>query len=141
MLRKNCLPLVLVVFALARTGWAQEADADARREQPFHRTAGQVASSGVVTPTVDMWFYEQEHRRHDDPKLAIRRRAELKAQERRERLASQDWYGISNSRPMVSCTPWWGSYSAYWGSNSYDPQRWRPAVPVLIVARPTGGPY
>src|SRR5262249_4669986 len=94
----------------------------------------QDTSLGVLTPTPEMWFYEQERMRHDDTKLAIRRRAEQRGFERHERLASQKWYGVSNSRPIVTTSPVTGSYSAFWGSNSLDPMRWRP-VPYLVERR------
>jgi hypothetical protein len=88
-----------------------------------------------------MWFYEQERKRHDDPKLTIRSRAEQRAAQRQERLASLKWYGFSNARPTVSPTPWFAGYSDHWGSNSYDPLRWRmPTVP-LVVSRPGAERY
>jgi hypothetical protein len=88
-----------------------------------------------------MWFYEQDLRRHDDPKMAVRRKAESRAQQRQDRLAATRWYGISNSRPTASPTPFTSGYSAYWGSNSYDPLRWRPGGPLIIVSRPLDGPF
>lgn len=99
------------------------------------------SSVGTLAPTPEMWFYEQERTRYDDVKLSIRRRAEQRGQERQARLASQKWYGISNSRPTVSPTGWMNGYSDHWGSNTYDPMRWRmPAVP-LIVSRPANERY
>jgi hypothetical protein len=99
------------------------------------------SSVGTLAPTPEMWFYEQERARHDDVRQSIRRRAEQRGQERQARLASQKWYGISNSRPTVSPTPWFNGYSDRWGSNTYDPMRWRmPAVP-LIVSRPGSERY
>ena len=96
---------------------------------------------GVVTPTPEMWFYDQERIRHDDPKMAVRRRAEQRAQHRQDRLSSQQWYGISNSRPEVSATPEFGGYSPHWASNTYDPLRWRPAAAPLVVLRPSTDRY
>jgi hypothetical protein len=136
MRRLLSLPVALVVLAAAQTCSAQQSDAGPRREQPFHEPAGNVAASGLVTPTPEMWFYEQEQQRYDDPQLAIRRRAEARGQERRDRIESMRWYGMSNARPTVSITPWCGGYSDHWAGNSYDPQRWRPMVPT-VVARPT----
>ena len=99
------------------------------------------SSVGTLVPTPEMWFYEQERTRHDDVKLSIRRRAETRGQERQARLASQKWYGISNSRPTVSPTGWLNGYSDHWGSNTANPIRWRmPAVP-LIVTRPGNERY
>jgi hypothetical protein len=141
MLRTFCKPLALVAIVLTARGWAQESEVAARGEGALTSQPERVATSGMVSPTVEMWFYEQEQRRYDDPKLAVRRKAEARAQQRQARLAATRWYGISNSRPMVSPTPFTSGYSAYWGSNSYEPMRWLPAAPVIIVARPGDGPY
>ncbi len=142
MLRTSRIPLALLVLATASLAWAQDPDAGLRRHGPFGNESVDIAASGVVTPTVEMWFYEQERSRYDDPKMAIRRRAEMRAQQRHNRLAAQAWYGISKSRPMVSPTAYPAGYSAYWGSNTYNPMRWQPGgAPTVIVARPKGGPY
>lgn len=135
MLRTLWIPLSMVVLIVASTGQAQER-ADLRRDAAPRVVSAQDTAPGVVSPTVEMWFYEQERLRHDDPKMVIRQRAELRAQQRQDRLAAQQWYGLSNSRPSVSPTPWFGSYSAFWGSNGFDPQRWRPTVAPLVVMRP-----
>src|SRR5689334_10910038 len=61
-----------------------------------------VLSVPPVTP--DLWVYSQEQRRHDDPAQAVRRKAEMKADQRAARVASVKWFGLSNSRPHA-----WGS--------------------------------
>ena len=82
-------------------------------------------SPGDVTPTPEMWFYEQYRRDYDDPKLAVRRAAEIKARQRRNRLAAQKWFGYSNSRPQCNVDPFNGDWSFGWtGNNSYYPMRW-----------------
>jgi hypothetical protein len=131
----------VLAFALCSTCVGQDASYEVRRE-PVRRASGVIdTSAAALAPTPEMWFYEQERKRHDDPKLSVRARAELQASQRRERLASSKWYGIYNSRPTVSPTPWFTSYSDHWGSNSYDPQRWRmPASPV-VVFRPNVDRY
>jgi hypothetical protein len=142
MLRTSFIPLALGLLAWAQVAWAQQADEAVPRDGSFGPRAGQVVTSGVVTPTPEMWFYEQQISRHDDVKLAIRRRAEQRAQQRADRLAAQKWYGVSNARPMAWQTPATsGIFAGYWGSNSYEPNRWRPVAPTIIVARPTEGPY
>lgn len=129
MLRPLWIPLSLVVVASVSTCWAQDASLDLRRDEP----ARNEALSGL-SPTPEMWFYQQERDRYDDPKMAVRRRAELRGQQRGDRLAALKWYGMDNSRPTVSGTPWFGSYGAYWGSNTYDPLRWRqPVVPYVTT--------
>src|SRR5262249_31764441 len=66
-------------------------------------TAGlHVISPGEVAATPEMWFYEQQIRRYDDPTIAFRAISAQKAAERRARLAAMKWYGFSNSRPQAS---------------------------------------
>ena len=82
-------------------------------------------STGVVTPTPQMWFYQEEMRQYLDPELAVRRNAEARAAQRQARIATRKWYGISNSRPTCSSDPFNGDYSAHWSNGSPNyPNRW-----------------
>ena len=107
------LPAVLLSSALA----AQDLD-------KFSRPVGQSPAVDQVAQTEDMWFYLQEHRRYDDPQVVIRRKAERKAEQRRQRLAAMKWFGWSQSRPTASSTPWTGVYSPSWVGNGADPYHW-----------------
>lgn len=134
MLRSLFAMLALVAVPFCRPCVAQDTTLGLRQQTVRRAHALSDSSVAVLTPTPEMWFYEQERKRHDDPKLTIRARAEQRAAQRGERLASMKWYGFSNSRPTVSPTPWFSSYSDHWGSNSYDPLRWRmPAVPLVVL--------
>ena len=93
-------------------------------------------STNQVTATPDMWFYEQEMRRYDDPRTAIRAQAALKTAQRNARLAAMQWYGLSNSRPLSSCDPFHGVYSPRWVSNGYMPSEWIPAGSTTILYVP-----
>ena len=95
---------------------------------------------GAVSPTPEMWFYEQERTRYEDPNGAVRRKAEARAAQRAGRIASMKWYGMSNSRPVVGTTPVQGTYSPSWVSNTADPFRWRATAPAVVV-RPGNGLY
>jgi len=83
-------------------------------------------STGIVTPTPEMWFYQEEMRQYLDSRLAVRRNAETRDAQRRERLAAMKWYGMSNARPYCSADPFNGpSYSPQWSSGSPNyPMRW-----------------
>jgi hypothetical protein len=100
--------------------------APARAERP--NLPGQTPNETEMIPspptTPEMWYYMQEMRRYDDPKQAIRRKAEIKAAQRRDRLASLKWYGYSNSRPLAAHMPFMGSYSPTWVGNSWNPFYW-----------------
>ena len=111
---------MLIVLGCAATGAAQDrrpARSDLRRD-----TAS--ASQGVAP---EIWFYQQERARHDDAHQAVRRKAETRAGQRQARKQSMKWYGLSNTRPVATPTPLFGNYVPGWGSNSSDPQRWRPS--------------
>ena len=138
MLRPACLSLSLF-FALSALSLAQESPFDARRDEPVALEAQ--APVPTMPQSTEMWLYERERERYEDPKTAIRRKAELKSVQRAERLAALQWYGMSNSRPTYNLTPFFGGYqSGFWGSNTYDPSRWRPITPYVVV-QPGSGRY
>jgi hypothetical protein len=76
----------------------------------------------VVTP--EMWLYQQEMRRYNDPLQAVRQNAATRANQRRSRLAAQQWFGFSNTRPQASPVPFMDMYSPTWVSNSWNPYGW-----------------
>jgi hypothetical protein len=75
-----------------------------------------------VTP--EMWLYQQEMRRYNDPLQAVRQNAATRADQRRARLATQQWFGFSNTRPQASPVPFMDMYSPTWVSNSWNPYAW-----------------
>jgi hypothetical protein len=142
MLTRSTIPLALGLLFVATVATAQEPGAAAaRRDERYAVEGGQIATSGVVTPTPEMWLYEQQARRRDDVQLAIRRRAETRAQQRQDRIAASAWFGMSKSRPTAQIVPIYTGYAPYWASNTYDPQRWRPSGGgVVLSARPADAP-
>lgn len=88
-----------------------------QQQQPGKTTI--TISTGDITPTPEMWFYEQSWLRYQDPKNAVRQRAEFRANQREQRIASLQWFGLSNQRPTSSVdlihndgVPHWTSGSA-----------------------------
>ena len=119
-MKRVCLALAIVV--------ASGSLALAQQRGPAKPALG-TAEQPVVTPetvTPDMWYYSQEMRRHDDPKQAVRRKAEYVAQQRTLRIESMKWFGMSNSRPLASTTPFMDEYSPAWIGNSSHPYQWIP---------------
>jgi len=88
-----------------------------------------IPSSAVSAPqiTPEMWMYLQEQRRHDDPALSVRRKAEFKADQRMARMTTAKWYGYSNSRPEASSIPFMGDYSPGWTGNGLSRYQWTAA--------------
>jgi len=84
-----------------------------------------LVSSGDLTPTPEMWFYQQQMKQYLDPKMAVRHAAEFRADQRAKRLAAMKWFGFSNARPRASVDPVHGDYSPGWSSNNpMYPYRW-----------------
>ena len=94
-------------------------------------------ASDQVDQTESMWFYLQELRRHDDPQVTIRRKAELKANQRRQRLAAMKWFGWMQGRPTANPTPGMGYYSPMWSGNGGDPNLWIGNAYVTTTVRVT----
>jgi hypothetical protein len=74
--------------------------------------------------TPEMYLYLQDQRRHDDPAQAVRRKAEMRAAQRMDRIAAMKWFGMSNARPQASAIPMMGVYSPAWIGNGYDRYDW-----------------
>ncbi len=90
--------------------------------QRYEDSNSDIALTPGMTPEV--WFYLQELRRRDDPKQAVRRKAEFRASQREKRLAARRWFGLSNLRPQVSPIPFMGTYSPHWAGNSSNAFQW-----------------
>ena len=59
------------------------------------------------------------------PEMVVRRNAQQKAQQRRNRIAARKWFGYSAGRPKASPTPWTSQYSATWTGNGLNPLNWQ----------------
>ena len=98
-----------------------------RAEKPIAAGLGldTVVSPGELKATPEMWFYDQAMRQYKDPKMAVRAKADLRAEQRQRRLESMKWFGLSNSRPRASSDPFHNDYSPGWvASPGYYPSRW-----------------
>ena len=95
-------------------------------------------SPGEVTPTPEMWFYQQYRSDYEDPKMAVRKNAEFRADQRRRRLAALKWFGFSNQRPHCTSDPFHGDWSPAWRSNhTFYPSRWHgTGADAWVVVRP-----
>jgi len=88
---------------------------------PFHGSA----SALELTATPEMWFYEQERRRYEDPNAMARARAALQTDQRAARLNALRWFGYSNSRPRAGTDPVNGSYAPRWVGNGNLRNEWQ----------------
>jgi len=120
-------------------GWATPLFADTGQgTTPSSTSSSSSDAPNMSTMTPEMWFYIQEWRRHDDPAQAVRRKAEFRAEQRRQRLAVRKWYGYSKIRPRATATPWTSSPRPRWRSHYYHANQWRGNLPprVAIEQRP-----
>ncbi len=93
-------------------------------------------ATSELSPTPEMWFYEQQLRQYNDPKQMARQRAEFKSAERQRRITMMAWYGASNSRPRAGTDPVHGDIMPGWTSGHYlYPLQWSPFGPSAIVLR------
>ncbi|HWA97202.1 MAG TPA: hypothetical protein VG713_01860 [Pirellulales bacterium] len=136
---KRCL-LATILCCLGSAGMALA-------QSPVHTTkpsttVDQHMSLGQLTPTPEMWFYDQAIREHSDPKAAVRRKAEFESAQRQRRMAAMAWYGMSASRPTANPTPHiGGNYSPVWTSNTRYPWQWSPAATATNVVIVPATPY
>ena len=73
----------------------------------------------------DASFYSQPA--YKQQSLAIvQEKAQATAYQRRARLASLSWYGMSNSRPQAAATPFTSRYSPAWEMPGGKPYSWYP---------------
>ena len=109
----------VITLAFSPLAIAQEGGRGNEQVSPSDQ---QVNVPADVSPEV--WMYIQSMKRYDDPKQAVRRKAEQRAAMRRGRLASQKWFGFSPLRPTASPVPFMGTAAPTWVGNSWDPYRW-----------------
>lgn len=73
----------------------------------------------------DAWYYESGEMKVDPLQIHMQKAAQRGAQ-RAARIAAMNWYGMSNSRPTASATPFTGMYSPAWQNPGGRPFAWRP---------------
>jgi len=116
--------LSLFVILVAGSARSQESENVAAEPKPERSPGISPETSEVPVPAAA--YYSRQRSRVDNSQSASRfSRAEYQANERVKRLEAMRWYGLSNSRPVVSPTPWFGTYSPMWTSGGADPFRWQ----------------
>jgi hypothetical protein len=102
----------------------------AEKPTPSGLGLGSVVSPGELKATPEMWFYEQAMQQYKDPQMAVRAKADFRAEQRQRRLECMKWFGFSNSRPRASSDPFNNDYSPGWVANpGYYPSRWNGVSP------------
>lgn len=96
---------------------------------------GQELDRNATVERGESWSYEQNYPERPDPRAIIQQKAMIRAQQRMDRMASMQWYGMSNARPTASATPFMGMYSPAWQVPGGRPFGWYYSVssPVIIL--------
>lgn len=135
-MKRASIALGVGLMSMATLTWAAPPVAkppQQLQQQPAKTTI--TISSGNLTPTPEMWFYEQSWLRYQDPKNAIRQRAEFRANQREQRLASMQWYGLSNHRPTSSADLIHGDGVPHWSSGSVaHPMRFNASASPTVIS-------
>jgi hypothetical protein len=72
------------------------------------------------------WNREQRTNTKQDARAIVQQKAEARSEQRMDRMASASWYGISNSRPSGSSTPFTSRYGSVWEMPGGRPYSWNP---------------
>ncbi len=122
--------LAVALVAVPNLGLAQQP------VSPSHYTRSaytpSVSKSSEVASTPEMWFYEQERLRYEDPNTVARARAEYEANQRQSRLAALKWYGMSNSRPQAGTDANNGVFAPKWTGNMAYGDNWSIVSPAPL---------
>ncbi len=112
------------------------AQTTSRESRPVTESIG--IAPGQITPTPEMWFYQQYMQQQQDPKFLIQQRAAFMSEQRRLRMASRAWYGISLARPWTTADLMYSDLAPRWTSGAMNyPNRWVARVPsTVVVVRP-----
>jgi len=73
------------------------------------------------------WNREQKTNSRQDARAIVQQKAQARAEQRNDRLATSSWYGISNSRPSTAATPFSSRYGSSWEMPGGRPYSWYPA--------------
>lgn len=115
---KFALPAMLFYLCLAMSSPAAAQGSNADRRPP--------------APARDeSWNYQQQSGYEPNPQAIVQQKAMERSQQRSLRLASLSWYGMSNSRPTASSTPFMSMYSPAWQMPGGRPFAWNPGSPQL----------
>jgi hypothetical protein len=81
------------------------------------------------------WYdYDEPSEYRPDPTAIIQQKAMIRAQQRQNRVAAMQWYGMSNSRPTAATTPFCSMYSPAWQMPGGRPFGWYASQrPIFII--------
>ena len=73
------------------------------------------------------WNREQKSNTKQDARAIVQQKAQARAEQRNDRMATSSWYGISNSRPSAARRRSRSRYGSPWEMPGGRPYSWYPA--------------
>src|SRR3954453_5137457 len=70
------------------------------------------------------WNREQKSNTRQDARAIVQQKAQARAEQRNDRLATSAWYGMWNSGRPTSSTPWGSRYGSQWEMPGGRPNSW-----------------
>jgi hypothetical protein len=89
--------------------------------------AGTLMNADAEESHEQSWNREQNANSKQDARAIVQRKAQARAEQRMDRMATSSWYGMSNSRPSGSSTPFTSRYGSSWEMPGGRPYSWYPA--------------
>ncbi|HEX5472526.1 MAG TPA: hypothetical protein VFW73_11600 [Lacipirellulaceae bacterium] len=89
--------------------------------------AGGFAATAADDSHEQSWAREQRINMKQDARTIIQQKAQARAQQRQDRMASMAWYGMSASRPTGAATPFTSRSNPMWEMPGGKPLSWYPA--------------
>ena len=89
--------------------------------------AGTLLYANAEEETHDQSWNREQSSYRQDARAIVQQKAQARAEQRNDRLATSSWYGISNSRPSGSSTPFTSRYGSSWEMPGGRPYSWYPA--------------
>lgn len=126
---------LLIGALLLGSLFAWGADSRADEVEEFDVEAASPVNQQRPQPRDDSWYYQPSTEptvAKPNPKLIVQQKAMARGQQRADRIASMNWYGMSNSRPTAQPTPFCSMYSPAWQSGTGQPFSWNQGRPVYI---------
>jgi hypothetical protein len=89
--------------------------------------AGRGANAGEGDDAREQSWNREQVSPKKDARTIIQQKAQVRAEQRQERMATASWYGLSYSRPSGSSTPFTSRYGSLWEMPVGRPYYWYPA--------------
>jgi hypothetical protein len=100
----------------------------------FSPLAAQDYGDAPLDEERDASLYYQQPTYRPNTRAIIHQKAQIRANQRQSRLASLNWYGMSNGRPTAAPTPFTSLYSPVWQMPGGRPYAWHTRTwPTYVV--------